>query len=68
MNNGRIVLERLDQIGHKGIPQKRRHGPLGLEISGMNGLAVSGISDDDISQPPLQIRQIFGQTEYRHNL
>jgi hypothetical protein len=66
VNDGRIILKGLNQVWHKGVAQQCRHGAFGFEVTGMNRLSQTGISHNDVTQPALQISEIFCETEDRH--
>ncbi len=68
VDQGRGVLQGLDQIGLYGILQQGGHGPLGLQVGGGNRPVVIGVAHDDTGQALLQILQIGGQAQHRHDL
>jgi hypothetical protein len=67
VNYGWIILKRLNQVRHKGITQQCRHRAFSFEVTGMNRRSRTGISHNYITQPALQISEIFCETEDRHN-
>ena len=68
MDECRVVLERLHQVGQHRLFQKHRHGTVGLEVAGVDRRTVATIGDDDPAEPSLQILQILGQAQDRHDL
>ena len=68
MDERRIVLERLHQIGRQRILEQRRHRAVGLQIAGADRLLLAGVADDDLAQPLFQILEAGGQAEDRHDL
>ena len=68
VDQGGGVLQGLHQVGLDGVLQQGGHGPLGLQIGGGDGLVVIGVAHDDPGQPRLQILQIGGQAQHRHDL
>jgi len=68
MHEGGAVFQSLDEIGLHGILQKHRHRAIGLEIAGVDGLAIAGIGNDDAPEALLQIIEIVGKAEDRHDL
>ena len=68
VNQGRGVLQGLDQIGLDGVLQKRSHGPLGLQVGGGDRPVVVGVAHNDAGEPLLQVLQAGSQAQHRHNL
>ena len=68
VDKGGGALQRLDQIGLQGVLQQGGHGALGLQIVGGDGLAVVGIAHDDPGQTCLQVGDVAGQAQDRHDL
>ena len=66
MNKGRVVFERLHQIGCYGILQQHRHRPGGFEIGGAHRFAPACLADDNVREAATQILQIGRKTENRH--
>ena len=68
MNQRRRMLDGLHQIRPDGILEKRCHGPIDLEISRTDGLAVVGVADHDIAQSAFQIREPITEAKTSHHL
>ena len=68
MHKGRVVFQSLHQVGLHRIFQQDGHRAICLNIACKNWAAVAAIGHDHITEAFLQIGQIFGQTENRHNL
>ena len=67
MDKGRIVLQRLDKVRLHGLCKQHRHCPVRLDVPAVDWLAVAGVGDNDIAQTALQICQIVGKAEDRHD-
>ena len=72
VDDGRRMLQGLDQVGLQGIFQQRAHGALRVKISGshrflLRGLSI-GVAHHQSGQPGLEIIDIIGQTENSHDL
>ena len=63
-----IVLQRLHQVRHQRVLEQHGHGAVGLEVGGLDRLAVARVADDDVAEPALEILQVHGQAEDRHDL
>ena len=68
MHEGRIVLERLHQIGLHRVLQKHRHRAVALEVARIDRALVAPVSDDDVAEALLQILEISRQAQDRHHL
>ena len=68
MDEGRVVLERLHEIGRERVLEQRRHRARGGEVLGGDGLLVAGLADLDLAEPALKIGEVVGQAEDRHDL
>ena len=64
----RRVFERLHEIGLERVLQQSRHGALGLELAGANGLAVVGVADHDLPEALLEVGDGGRQAQDRHDL
>ena len=62
------ALQGLHQVGLDGLLQQGGHGPLGVDVPGVDGVAVHVVGHGDVAQALLQVGQIFGQTEDGHDL
>ena len=67
VDDGGVVLQRLDQVGVKGVLQKGGHGARRADLAGGHRLALVGVAHHDAGQPLLQIFQIGGQAEDGHH-
>ena len=68
MDEGRVVLQRLHEIGRERVLEQRRHGAGGRQVARLHRLLVARLADLDIAEPPLQIGEIRGEAEDRHDL
>ena len=68
MHERRRVFERLHEIGLERVLQQSRHGALGLELAGANGLAVVGVADHDLPEALLEVGDGGRQAQDRHDL
>ena len=68
MDKRRVAFERLHQIRLQGILEQRGHRPLPVELARAHRFALSGVADNDISEPGLQIGEILRQAKYCHDL
>ena len=64
---GRIVLQRLHQVGLDGVLQKHGHRPVGLQLGGRDGLPLASVGHDDPSQSFSQLPQRLGEAEDGHH-
>ena len=64
----RIVLQRLHQVRLDRISQQRRHRTLRLELAGDDRLLVARVADHDATDSLLQIGEVVGQAQDRHDL
>ena len=62
------VFNGLNQVGPDRVLEQSRHGTVDIEVADIDGFFVEGIGAQDVSQPPLEIRQVGRQTEDRHDL
>ncbi len=62
------TLEGLHEVGEYRVLEKERHGAGGLELAGGDGLPVAGEADDDATDAGLEILQVGGEAEDRHDL
>ena len=68
VNQRRVALHRLHEIGRQSLFQERRHGPRAVDVRRRNRRALPGVADDDLLQAPLQVGEVFREAEDRHNL
>ena len=68
MHEGRIVLERLDEVGHQRVLEQHGHGARRLQILGEHLALVALGGDDDLAQAALEIGDRGRQAEDRHDL
>ena len=69
MHKGRVVLERLHQVGlHRACDSRTVIAPSALMIAAEYGRAVAPIGNDDIAKTLLQVFQIRCQAQDRHHL
>ena len=62
------MLERLDEVGLDGVLEQRRHGARRVEVGRRDGLAGVGVGDDHAAQALLQVHEVRGEAERRHDL
>ncbi|CAI8364817.1 MAG: Uncharacterised protein [Rhodospirillaceae bacterium] len=67
VDEGWVVFQRLNQIGLHRLLQQHGHRAVSLDIAAVDGGAVAAVGDDDIAQPLLEIIQIGGQAQDRHD-
>ena len=63
----RLALERLHDVGIDCLLHDHRHRPGDLQIIGGDRFAVDRRGHDDAPQPPAQVLEIAGQREHRHH-
>ena len=68
VDDGGVVLQRLHQVGVKGVLQQGGHGTGRADLAGGDGLAIVGVGADDAGQPLFQVVQVGGQAEHGHDL
>src|SRR5262249_25902856 len=67
VNQCRIILDRLHQVGRKGVLEQGGHRAPCLELRSLDILAVAGLAHNDVSEAPLQIVDILRKTEHGHD-
>ena len=67
MNEGGRAFERLHEIGHQRVLEQDGHRAMRLQISRGHRLLVIVQADDDLGEPILQIVEIAGEAEDRHD-
>ena len=68
MHEGRVVLERLHQVGLQRVLQQHHHGARRLEILGEYGGLVLLVGDDDLADAALEIGDRGREAEDGHDL
>ncbi len=68
MDEDRVVLDGLHQIGRQRVLQQRRHRSRRLDLGRGHRLALARLADVNIAEPPLQILEAGRQAEGRHDL
>ena len=68
MDERRVVLERLHEVGHHGVLQEDGHGAGRLQLLGAHQLTIAGLADQHPAEPALEVAEIGGQAEHRHDL
>ena len=68
VDEGGSALQGLDQVGFQRVLEEGRHGPLGLQVVGGDGLSAVGVGHHHPAQPGLQVQDIAGEAENRHDL
>ena len=68
MDDGRVVLQRLHQVGFDGVFEQSRHGALRFEVTGADGCLFAGVANNDVAQALFQVAAGGGQTEDGHHL
>ena len=68
VDDGRVVLQRLDQVRVQRVFQQSRHGTGRTDLPGRDRLAIVGIGADDLGEPLFQVRDAGSQAEDRHDL
>ena len=68
VDEGQIVLERLNDVGFDGVFQQGCHRAIGLEITCAHRFAPSVQADHDLTEPRLEVGDRGGQAENRHHL
>ena len=68
VDEGGRVLERLDEVRHDRVLEKRRHGTLGVQVMSGHGVAVEGVGDDHAAETGLEVGEVGGEAEHGHDL
>ena len=68
MDDGGIVLQGLHEVRREGILEQHRHRAISLQVPRGDRLPRTGLSHDDVAETALEIPEIRGQTEDRHDL
>ena len=67
MDDGRIVLQRLYQVGLDRVLEQCGHRPLRLQVAGPDRRLLTGVADDDVAQSRLEVLARGGQAKDRHH-
>src|SRR5699024_8334542 len=67
VNEGRIVLQRLHQVGHQRVLEQHGHGAVDFQVGCRDFLAVTRIGHDDCGQTLIQVVDVGCQTQYSHD-
>ena len=62
------MLQRLNQVGLQSVLQQSGHSALCVQVTGGDGLAGVSIADHQTSQSGLQVVDVGGQAQNRHDL
>ena len=61
-------VERLDQVRLDRVLHEDRHGARGPQLARGDGRARNALADDHPLDPRLEVLEVFGQTQDRHDL
>ena len=67
VDEGGVVLERLDQVRPDRIAQQCGHCTVRLQLRSRHRRAFSGVADDDAAEAALQVRKVVGEAKDRHH-
>ena len=67
MHEGRIVLQRLHEVGLHRILQQHGHGAIGLEVARTDRRLVALVGDDDVAEALLEVLEIVRKAQDRHH-
>ena len=68
MDDGRVVLQRLHQVGFDRVFEQCGHRALGIEVTRTDGSLLAGIAHDDVAQAFFEVFARGGQAEDSHDL
>lgn len=69
VDDGKVVLEGLHNVGVEGILEKSGHGTLGADVTAGNSLlAAASVTHDDVSEAVLEVLKVRGKAEDGHDL
>jgi hypothetical protein len=68
VDEGRVPLRRLHQVGEEGLPEKGGHGPHRPQVLGVDRLPLVGEAHPDLPQAALQVGEVLGQAHEGHDL
>eukprot|EP01036_Dinobryon_divergens_P042637 gene42637-56672_t len=67
MDEGGIAFERLHEVRLQRVLEKNRHRRRRLDVGGRDGLLVARIADDHLPEARLEVGEVLGKAEYRHD-
>src|SRR5262245_63072295 len=67
MDESGRAFERLHQVGRQRLLEQHGHRTMRLEVARVYRLAVTGIRHDDVAEPFLEIVEVLGEAEDRHD-
>ena len=67
VHEGRIVLDRLHQVGLQGVAQQRGHCAVRIEFAHGHRLVGAGVTEHDPREPCLEVSKVRRQAENRHD-
>lgn len=62
------MLQRLHEVGLERVLEQRRHRARHLEVARRNRLFVVGVAHDDAPKARLEVRDVGGKAQHRHDL
>ncbi|GJE30649.1 hypothetical protein LDDCCGHA_0818 [Methylobacterium oxalidis] len=68
MDEGRVALQGLHEVGLQRVLEEHGHRARGLHVLEGDELAVAGLGDDDAAEALLEILEVLGEAEHRHHL
>ena len=67
VDEDRVAFECLYEIWLQGVLEEHRHGAVGFEIAGADGLLIARVGDDDVAETIFEILEILRQAEDGHH-
>ena len=67
VDDGRVVLQRLHQVGFDGVFEQGGHGAMGVQVTGTDGGLLTGVAHDDVAQAFFEVFAGGGQAEDGHD-
>ena len=67
VNEGRRAFERLHQVRRDRFLEQRGHRAVRLQLLGAHRLTLARIGDDDVAEAFLQVVEVLGEAEDRHD-
>ncbi len=68
MHEGRVILQRLHEVGHERVLEQHGHGAGRLDVGRGDRPLVAGVGHDHPAQTPLEVGEVGGKAEDRHHL